>query len=244
VKTAGEGSDEGSLELKLYNAWTASPPKQAGGEAAMTRATGNGSEIGAGLLAAGAMTATVGGLEVSVHLGWPAPLPSAWSLLAITVVACTRGIPAGFWAAGIGLGYAAYTVGFTLGPLPELEVWGQAGARVVSFGLVALALVVLVGSERPRAVACQERAPAPTKAGDLEALQRLVGRSANDLNNMLAVILASCELADRTRDPGRDESPLTAIVSAVDDCARVTDRLLAAARLTPTNLSSNKLVVG
>jgi hypothetical protein len=200
----------------------------------MRRATGN--EIGSGLLAAGAMTATVGGLEASVHLGWPAPLPSAWSLLAITAVAYTRGLPAGVWAAVIGLGYAAYTVGFTLGPLPELSVWGQAGARVVSFGLVALTLVVLVGGAPLRAAPAArpdrpERTPAPATAGDLEALQQLVGRSANDLNNMLAVILASCELADRARAVGRDESPLTAIVSAVDDCARVTERLLAAARL-------------
>jgi hypothetical protein len=225
----------------------------------MTSAARSGSTIGSGLTTAGAMVATVGGLEATMQIGWPAPLPSASSLFAIVLVAQARGIPAGFWAAVIGLGYAAYSAGFTSGQLSGLEVWGRAGARVLSFGLVAIALVVLVGRARPldggtsetgdlgpvgRSAAprahdggADERAAAPVAGAiELEALRRVASRSAHDLNNMLAVILASCELAEAVKDATGAKLQVPAIVSAVEECALITDRLLAACQKSSSNV--------
>ena len=214
----------------------------------MTRAAHDGSTIRSGFTAVTAMLATVGAIEATMRIGWPAPLPSAWSLLAIALVAQVRGIPAGFWAAAIGLGYAAYSAGFTSGQLSGLEVWGRAGARVVSFGLVAISLVVLAGrtgpfargastadvaaSGRPASSHGEDGRPAvfAGEAIELEALRRVASRSAHDLNNMLTVILASCELAEAAPDGTAGEAPLPAIADAAAACALITDRLLAACR--------------
>lgn len=91
---------------------------------------------------------TVFVLESTARLGWPAPLPSAWWMVAIVTSTRIGGVAGGMWAASLALGHATYTDGFTVGHASGLAVFGQMAARVFAFGFAALAVVWLAHDAR------------------------------------------------------------------------------------------------
>ncbi|MEM7244001.1 MAG: tetratricopeptide repeat protein [Acidobacteriota bacterium] len=102
-------------------------------------------------------------------------------------------------------------------------------------------------AERARAEA--ERADAEEQLRQsraLEAVGRLAGRVAHDINNVLVVIVGACELAREDAEDPEGEAALSMALDAVDRATDLTSRLLAFCRSKPLErhvLSIDELIV-
>jgi hypothetical protein len=188
-------------------------------------------------------------LEVTANNGWPLPLPSAWSLLTVLIGARFGGVAGGMWSGAVMLAYATHTSGFTTGHTSASMLWGQGSERIVAFGLAALVLVALVQNQQLLRVAGlgarlihpsrrygwgmsghEKFADASTTA-DLErviaVLCAVSRRSANELNDHLAVILRHCELQREDSMGADSHASHAAIAAAAERCCAATATLLA-----------------
>ncbi len=131
---------------------------------------------------------------------------------------------------------------FGLYLLAVLAVWAA---------LVALAIFGLQRFERRRVsaeAALRDRDLQLVQAQKMDAVGRLAGGVAHDINNYLAAIRAQCELMLRKEmaEPRRHEK-LTAAISAVDRASTLIQRLLAFARRQPAHpevVDLNQIVRG
>jgi hypothetical protein len=186
-------------------------------------------------------------IEVTANSGWPLPLPSAWCLIAVLVGARFGGLPGGMWSASVMLAYAVHTSGFTTGHTSASMLWGQSGERIVAFGFAAVLLVGLVHTQLGSALTAQaiehlqrrqERrrddalwGPKDVKSSaELErafaVMCSVSRRSANDLNNHLAVILGRCELQLEAPSIATCRESHAAIAAAAARCHTATAALL------------------
>jgi hypothetical protein len=169
-------------------------------------------------------------LEGAAWAGFPPPLPTAWSLVAIAAIARLAGVVAGNWAAVVLSGYAMYTGGFTLGHASDLAVWGKPAGRVAIF-VVAAVLTTMIADwgekgsgPAPQLAGVEAPVQAPIEA--FERARRATQRTVNDLNNALFVIRGCCELAQSNVPGERDDAEWEMVLDAVDRCGRLTRSLI------------------
>ncbi|MEO8505051.1 MAG: response regulator [Acidobacteriota bacterium] len=140
----------------------------------------------------------------------------------------------------------------------EARLW-QRQARLTGYlyavlagwaAIVGIAFASLRRFENRRqqtAIALRERDQQLVLAQKMDAVGRLAGGVAHDINNYLAAIRAQCELMLRkeaTADSRRQK--LTAAISAVDKASTLIQRLLAFARRQPANpqmVDLNRIIV-
>jgi hypothetical protein len=169
-------------------------------------------------------------LEGAARAGWPPPLPTAWSLVALAAIARLAGVVAGNWAGVVLAGYAMYTGGFTLGHASDLAVWGKPASRVAVFVGAALMTTAIAGWGAKGSPQDSLRAEAEGQIDPsleaLESAQPATARTVNDLNNALFVIRACCELAQSNVHGERDDAEWAMVLDAVDRCSQLTQSLL------------------